>query len=68
MFFHSSYDSMKDLCDGLKGEGYIQSKRVYDALMNVDRADFTPIGPYEDRPQPINYNVTYQHPICMHIV
>ena len=72
MFFHSSYRSMKDLCDGLKGEGYIQSKRVYDALMNVDRADFTPIGPYEDRPQPINYNVTisapHMHAYCLELL
>ena len=72
MFFHSSYRSMKDLCDGLKGERYIQSKRVYDALMNVDRADFTPIGPYEDRPQPINYNVTisapHMHAYCLELL
>ena len=35
MFYHS----MKDLCNGLIKKGYIQSKSVYNALIQVDRAD-----------------------------
>ena len=72
MFFHSSYNSMRDLCNGLKDKGYIQSDRVYKALINVDRADFAPMGPYEDRPQPINYNVTisapHMHAYCLELL
>ena len=72
MFFRSSYDSMKDLCDGLKKKGYIQSQSVYNALINVDRVDFAPRAPYEDSPQPINYNVTisapHMHAYCLELL
>ena len=72
MFFRSSYNSMKDLCDGLKRKGYIQNTSVYNALMKVDRIDFSPRSPYEDSPQPINYNVTisapHMHAYCLELL
>ena len=69
MFFTPSYNSMKNLCEGLYREGYIQSKKVLDSMMEVDRADFAPNRPYVDSPQPINYNVTisapHMHAYCL---
>ena len=69
MFFNYSYHSMKELCDHLKKKGYITNNRVYDAMMKVDRKDFSLFSPYEDRPQPINYNVTisapHMHAYCL---
>ena len=56
---------MKELCEHLKREGFLKSKNVEDALMNVDRADFTESSPYEDRPQSINYNVTTSAPYIL---
>ena len=68
MFYHS----MKDLCNGLIKKGYIQSKSVYNALIQVDRADFAPRFPYQDSPQPINYNVTisapHMHAYCLELL
>jgi protein-L-isoaspartate(D-aspartate) O-methyltransferase len=64
--------SMKELCDRLKERRYLKSDSVYKAMMQVDRADFTRIGPYEDRPQPINYNVTisapHMHAYCLELL
>ena len=72
MFYHFSYNSMKDLCNGLIKEGYIKNKRVYNTLIEVDRADFSPRFPYQDRPQPINYNVTisapHMHAYCLELL
>ena len=63
---------MKDLCDSLKKKGYIRDNRVYDAMMKVDRVDFSRFSPYEDRPQPINYNVTisapHMHAYCLEVL
>lgn len=63
---------MEDLCNGLKKKGYIQSEKVYNALMKVDRVDFAPRAPYEDGPQPINYNVTisapHMHAYCLEVL
>ena len=69
MFFTPSYNSMKNLCEGLYREGYIQSKKVLDSMMEVDRADFALNRPYVDSPQPIKYNVTisapHMHAYCL---
>ena len=60
---------MRDLCDGLIKKGYIASNEVYQALVKVDRVDFSPRFPYEDSPQPIDYNVTisapHMHAYCL---
>ena len=53
---------MKYLCDHLKKDGSLKSQKVYDALMSVDRADFSPNLPYADSPQSIKYNVTISAP------
>ncbi len=72
MFFYPPYNSMKELCDHLKKDGYLKSQKVYDSLMNVDRKDFSKNSPYEDRPQPINYNVTisapHMHAYCLELL
>ena len=72
MFFYNSYNSMKELCDHLRREGFLKSKNVEEALMNVDRADFINYSPYEDRPQSINYNVTisapHMHAYCLELL
>ena len=72
MFFRSSYKSMRDLCDGLIKKGYIASNEVYQALVKVDRVDFSPRFPYEDSPQPIDYNVTisapHMHAYCLELL
>ena len=62
MFYSSSYNSMKYLCDHLRNNGDIKSQKVYDTLMSVDRADFVPTRPYADSPQSIKYNVTISAP------
>ena len=71
MFFSRS-SSMKELCDRLKERRYLKTDSVYKAMMQVDRSDFTRIGPYEDRPQPINYNVTisapHMHAYCLELL
>ena len=70
--FSPSAKSMKELCDRLKKKGYIRSEKVYNALMKVDRIDFSPRHPYEDRPQPINFNVTisapHMHAYCLEVL
>ena len=63
---------MKELCDYLKRNKDIQSQSVYDAMMKVDRKDFSPAYPYEDSPQSINYNVTisapHMHAYCLELL
>jgi protein-L-isoaspartate(D-aspartate) O-methyltransferase len=72
MFSFQSINSMKELCDYLKRNGDIQSQRVYDAMMKVDRKDFSPSCPYMDSPQSINYNVTisapHMHAYCLELL
>ena len=72
MFFSRNYSSMTDLCKGLQNKGYIQSQKVFDSMIKVDRADFSPNNPYDDRPQPINYNVTisapHMHAYCLEVL
>ena len=54
--------SMQTLLNGLKTRGMLTSQRVYDAMLSVDRSDFTSSSPYEDRPQYIDYNATISAP------
>ena len=72
IFIYPPNKSMKELCEHLKREGFLKSKNVEDALMKVDRADFSPMCPYADRPQPINYNVTisapHMHAYCLELL
>ena len=54
--------TMKNLCDKLLKKGYIKSQIVYETMLKVDRADFCPFYPYENRPQPLDYNATISAP------
>ena len=71
-FFGPSANSMKELCDNLKAKRYIKSSNVYNAMLQVDRADFTKRSPYQDSPQPINYHVTisapHMHAYCLELL
>ena len=58
----SSYEGMKKLVDKLFKCNYINSEKVLNAMLNVDRADFTDNDPYEDCPQSINYAATISAP------
>lgn len=58
----SSVSGMKKLIDKLVKDQYIQSDKVYKAMLEVDRADFTDSNPYEDCPQSINYAATISAP------
>lgn len=60
--FPSSHGSMKTLLEGLKLRGMLTSQRVYNAMLSVDRADFTNSYPYEDLPQYIDFNATISAP------
>ena len=68
IFFYNSYNSIKDLCDHLRREGFLKSKNVEDALMNIVRADYINYSPYEDRPQSINYNINNICPTFAYIL
>ena len=63
---------MEGLCKYLKKEGFIKTQKVYDALIKVDRADFSPSWPYADSPQSIRYNVTisapHMHAYCLELL
>lgn len=55
-------NSMKLLLDHLIQNRVITRKRVYDAMLQVDRGDFTDSYPYVDNPQYIDYNATISAP------
>ena len=59
------HNSMKDLCDELEygKEKWIYNKKVRNAMMQVDRADFAPTFPYQNFPQPIPCNVVISAPL-----
>jgi protein-L-isoaspartate(D-aspartate) O-methyltransferase len=54
---------MKELCDELELERWIQSRKVRTAMMQVDRADFASTNPYQNFPQPIPCNVVISAPL-----
>ncbi len=53
---------MKKLLDKLKSEKVIKSDLVYNAMLKVDRGDFTNSYPYYDSPQRIGFNATISAP------
>ena len=57
------HSSMKELCQELIQENWIQSQEVLDAMMKVDRADFAPTNPYQNFPQPIPCYVVISAPL-----
>eukprot|EP00697_Spironema_sp_BW2_P012625 gnl/Spiro4/29225_TR14295_c0_g1_i1.p1 gnl/Spiro4/29225_TR14295_c0_g1~~gnl/Spiro4/29225_TR14295_c0_g1_i1.p1 ORF type:complete len:220 (-),score=31.19 gnl/Spiro4/29225_TR14295_c0_g1_i1:92-751(-) len=50
------------LVENLFRSGIIRTDRVRTAMMGVDRACFTRVNPYEDRPQGIDYGATISAP------
>ena len=56
---------MKELCDELEygNDHWIKSKEIRNAMMKVDRADFTRSNPYQNFPQPIPCNVVISAPL-----
>ena len=57
------HNTMKELCEELVNKQWIINPKVYDVMMQVDRADFAPTNPYENNPQCIGYNVVISAPL-----
>lgn len=56
------HSSMKELCAQLINEKMLSSKKVYNSMMQVDRADFAPSRPYQNNAQRIGCNVVISAP------
>lgn len=52
----------EELINQLKANNVIQSRRVMDAMLRVDRANYCRCQPYHDRPQSIGFGVTISAP------
>jgi len=57
------HNTMTELCSELINDKWITSRKVYDSMMQVDRADFAPTNPYQNEPQRIGYNVVISAPL-----
>ena len=57
------HPTMGKLCEELIHKQWIKTQEVYDAMMQVDRADFAPTNPYENNPQVIPCNVVISAPL-----
>uniref|UniRef100_A0A8R1I232 Protein-L-isoaspartate O-methyltransferase n=1 Tax=Caenorhabditis japonica TaxID=281687 RepID=A0A8R1I232_CAEJA len=62
MAWRSSGSSNAELVGNLKRNGVFSNGRVSEAMLAVDRGDFTSSHPYEDSPQRIGYNATISAP------
>ena len=58
---------MENLLKHLQLEGIIRTQKVYNSMLQVDRADFTLSSPYSDSPQRIGFNATISAPHMMHM-
>ena len=58
-----NHESLQKLCQELVQKKWIQSQKVYDVMMLVDRKDFAPRHPYENNPQSIGSNVVISAPL-----
>ena len=56
------HNSMKDLLSQLIHEKMLSSQKVYNSMMEVDRADFAPSKPYQNNAQRIGCNVVISAP------
>lgn len=59
---YSMHNSMTSLLDSLRHQGVVKSQAVYNAMLQVDRADFISNYPYADSPQSISYGATISAP------
>ena len=57
------HNTMKELCEELVNKQWIVTEKVYNVMMQVDRADFAPTNPYENNPQCIGFNVVISAPL-----
>ncbi|XP_072284341.1 protein-L-isoaspartate(D-aspartate) O-methyltransferase isoform X2 [Pyxicephalus adspersus] len=62
MAWTSSGKTHSDLINNLRKNGVIRSQRVFDALMETDRAHYIQNFPYMDSPQSIGYRATISAP------
>ncbi|KAL3985350.1 Protein-L-isoaspartate(D-aspartate) O-methyltransferase [Acanthocheilonema viteae] len=62
MAWMSSSDSNIGLINNLQNNNLIKDKRVRDAMLKVDRGDFTTVTPYGDHPVSIGYGATISAP------
>lgn len=53
MAWHSSGSTHRELIENVYRNGFIKDDRIFNAMLRVDRADFTDqqSGAYSDRPQ-----------------
>ncbi|PSN62528.1 protein-L-isoaspartate O-methyltransferase [Corynespora cassiicola Philippines] len=62
MAWRSSGSTNAALIANLKENGLIETERVKDAMIKVDRAHYAPSTPYDDSPQPIGHRATISAP------
>lgn len=62
MAWYCSGSSNRELIENLASAGLIQHRRVKEAMLAVDRANYAPSNPYIDTPQPIGYGATISAP------
>ncbi|KAF2130025.1 protein-L-isoaspartate O-methyltransferase [Dothidotthia symphoricarpi CBS 119687] len=62
MAWRSSGSSNETLIANLARNGLIESDRVKEAMLQVDRAHYAPSSPYDDSPQPIGHSATISAP------
>uniref|UniRef100_A0A915PQJ5 Protein-L-isoaspartate(D-aspartate) O-methyltransferase n=1 Tax=Setaria digitata TaxID=48799 RepID=A0A915PQJ5_9BILA len=62
MAWMSGADSNAGLVNNLQNNGLFKDKRVRDAMLEVDRGDFTSITPYGDHPVSIGHGATISAP------
>ena len=63
MDYRPIHNTMAELCQELVQKQWINTQKVYDVMMEVDRADFAPTNPYENNPQCIGYNAVISAPL-----
>lgn len=62
MAWRSSGASNAELIANMRSGALITAPRVFQALMNVDRANYCPTQPYQDSPQSIGWGATISAP------
>ena len=60
--YQFQYGGMKYLLSVLQQKNILHSSRVFNTMLQVDRADFTNFHPYEDHSQIISHNSVISAP------
>ena len=58
-----NHSPLSVLCKELVENKWIQSKKVYEVMMSIDRKDFAPTNPYQNFPQQIPCNTVILAPL-----